>query len=391
MARISRLAALVTAAITAVAPVLAGAVPPASASPGPAGSGSANWPQFHYNAAHTGYNPLETTLGPANAPSLHLLWLASTANAGTGPGSVSIADGRAFLGGFGPPKLWAWNASTGALKWKRPTDDLNESTPAVGGGRVFIESNGGILYAFGAASGRELWTQSIGGASTSPALAKGVVYAAGSSTMNAFNAATGTLLWSVPLPSVVRSNPAVAAGRVFVATEGGGRNLVALDAATGAQLWARNVGAVQLASPAVSGGTVYQCSGSGLFAFWARHGFRRWFQPDACGSLDSSPAVANGVVYTSATGSPLRAFSAAAGSLLWSSSTPAGSDFAAAPAVANGVVYAAAAEGTIAAYDVATHDLLWTSPDLGLGESSPAVVNGVLYAADGAGLYAFGP
>lgn len=388
MALMSRLAVLASAAVTAAVPVLAG-LAPAAASPGPAGSGTAAWPQFHYNAAHTGYNPLETTLGPANAPGLHELWLASDASAGSGPGAVSIANGRAFLGGFSPPKLWVWNASTGAVLWKKLTDDLNESTPAVGDGRVFIESNGGILYAFGAASGHKLWTQSIGGAVTSPALVNGVVYAAGYFTMDAFDAASGSLLWSAPLPGLVRSNPAVAAGRVFVATEAAKRNLVALDAATGTALWSRTVGGVQLASPVVSGGTVYQCSAGELSAFGARSGTPRWSEPSNC-SLDATPAVANGVAYVSATGQPFAAYSASTGALLWTGGT-ADSTFAAAPAVANGVVYAAAGSGTIAAYDVSTHALLWTSPDLGLGESAPAVVNGILYAADGGGLYAFGP
>jgi outer membrane protein assembly factor BamB len=350
-------------------------------------SGAADWPQFHYNAARTGYNPLETILSPANAPSLHLLWTASTDDAGTGPGSVSIANGHAFLGGFSPGNLWSWNTSDGSFRWKAPVDNILESTPAVGSGRAFIESNAGTLYAFATATGAELWSQPTGGAVTSPALVNGVVYAEGRDDMNAYSAATGTLLWSTTVVGQVLSNPAVAGGQVFVSSES--RGLLALNAATGALLWARQIGSLQIASPAVGHGTVYQCSNRGLFAFGAPRGNRRWRAPGVC-SGDATPAVANGVVYTAAYPDVLRAFTASTGTLLWTGGT-VGTNFPAAPAVANGVVYAPAAAGTIAAYDTATHALLWTSPNLGLGESSPAVVNGRLYAADGAGLYAFGP
>jgi eukaryotic-like serine/threonine-protein kinase len=388
MKPVFRLAALGAAAVAAVSPVGVTAAHAATAPGGQAQAQSAAWPQFHYNAAHTGYNPRETILSPAAVPGLHLLWLASTHGAGTGPGSVSIRSGRAYLGGFSPPALWAWNATTGARRWKATTDDLMESTPAAGGSRVFVESNGGILYAFDGKTGATLWTQSIGGAATSPALVNNVVYAAGYFTMNAFDAATGALLWRTALPGVVTSNPAVASGRVFVATEASRRNLLALNAATGAVLWAKTVGGVQLASPAVRDGVLYQCSATGLFALGVAHGQQHWFQPAGC-SLDATPAIANGVIYTAPSQQPLRAFSASSGALLWSGGN-ADSVFAAAPAVADGVVYAAAGPGTIAAYDVTTHALLWTSPNLGLGESSPAVVNGRLYAADGKGLYAFG-
>ncbi len=350
-------------------------------------SAVASWPQFQYNAAHTGYNPLETTIGPGNVANLKLLWKASTGGAAAGIGGVSVTGGQAFLGTYSDATLRAWDTADGSLDWSAVTSGGLESTPAIGGGRAFVESNNGILYGFNAATGAELWSQSIGGAATSPALVKGVVYAAGYFTMHAYDAATGTPLWTATLPGLVRSAPAVAGGRVFVSTEVGGprdRNLVALNPSTGAVLWTKPVGQIQLASPIVGGNTVYLCSANGLYALYATHGYIRWSRPGGC-NMDTTPALAQGVLYTDSQASGVMAFSASTGALLWS----AGTGDNTAPTVANGVLYAPTGTGTIAAYDVTTHALFWTSPAHGF-YGPFAVVNGVLYAGGQDGLYAFG-
>jgi outer membrane protein assembly factor BamB len=80
--------------------------------------------------------------------------------------------------------------------------------------------------------------------------------------------------------------------------------------------------------------------------------------------------------------------SASTGALLWNASG-GGGDWP--PAVANGVLYVTASARTIQAYDVATHALLWTSPPTGSGESGPAVAGGVLYAGGDNGIYTFAP
>jgi eukaryotic-like serine/threonine-protein kinase len=59
------------------------------------------------------------------------------------------------------------------------------------------------------------------------------------------------------------------------------------------------------------------------------------------------------------------------------------------PAIADGVVYAGAANGTLAAIDLATGTLRWkysTGGALGIGESSPAVAGGAVYVGDLDGL-----
>ena len=63
----------------------------------------------------------------------------------------------------------------------------------------------------------------------------------------------------------------------------------------------------------------------------------------------------------------------------------AGSPIESSPAVAGGVVYTGSSSGDLHAIDLATGAVKWkylTNKDLGIGESSPAVANGVVYVGD---------
>ena len=99
----------------------------------------------------------------------------------------------------------------------------------------------------------------------------------------------------------------------------------------------------------------------------------------------SSPAVANGVVY-----SATYALDASTGDLLWSY-TAAGNYVSSSPAVANGVVYVGSNDGNVYALNVTTGALLWSYQTGNVVFSSPAVTNGVVYVGSGDGnVYAFG-
>ena len=126
------------------------------------------------------------------------------------------------------------------------------------------------------------------------------------------------------------------------------------------------------------------------------------------GSVHSSPAVANGVVYVGSTDGKLYALDAAgvtncSGSPktcapLWTATT--GGFVNSSPAVANGVVYIGSDDGKLYAFDAAgatncsgspkTCTPLWTATTGDSVTSSPAVANGVVYVGSQDGfLYAF--
>lgn len=113
--------------------------------------------------------------------------------------------------------------------------------------------------------------------------------------------------------------------------------------------------------------------------------------------VDSSPAVANGVVYVGSNDQKLYAFDASgsagcagmpkACAPLWSALT--GGGVVSSPAVVNGVVYVGSWDGNLYAFDAAgkasctgspkTCQPLWTASTGSLVDASPTVANGVVY------------
>jgi len=112
---------------------------------GPAFAVAADWMQFGYDAAHSGHNPLETMLGPANVAQL------ATAYSATLPSSVDSA----------------------------PVYKANVATPSGTRNLLFMLSKNGRVMAIDAADGHEVWHQSTSGpqpTTASPAIDPGGEY-----------------------------------------------------------------------------------------------------------------------------------------------------------------------------------------------------------------------
>src|SRR3990172_1513203 len=200
-----------------------------------------SWPQFRYSPAHTGFNPVESTLGAANVAGLRKVCSAGIQSSYASPAVVSgrvytagqkmvyavdartcatiwsaridsalvdtspaVAGDLLYIGSYEPrPMLHALDPATGATVWTAPLEGSANSSPAVEEGRVFIGTSRGNLYALDAATGATLWTKSTTATNTDgtphPVVANGVVYAAGGAAIKAFQASTGRQLWTARL------------------------------------------------------------------------------------------------------------------------------------------------------------------------------------------------
>jgi outer membrane protein assembly factor BamB len=109
-------------------------------------------------------------------------------------------------------------------------------------------------------------------------------------------------------------------------------------------------------------------------------GLRLKWSAQSDGRVDTSAAVANGVVYF-AGDSHLYAVRAATGTTLWSSALD--NAFFSEPAVAGGIVYTGSVNGNVYARDAATGKQVWTfTGPANTSANYPATVaNGVVYAA----------
>jgi outer membrane protein assembly factor BamB len=237
------------------------------------------------------------------------------------------------------------------------------------------------------------WNYTTGAAvGSSPAVFDGVVYIGSlDGNMYALNASTGAVEWTFNAGTSIGSSPAVANGMVYFASEDGSGgqagSIYALNATTGALVWFSKTGAFD-SSPEVANGVVYVASGhaeSSLYALNAATGSVDWTY--ATGEVTGSPAVAGGVVYVASFTGVVYALKAATGTLNWSYTIGVGIESS--PAVVNGVVYVGAFDGSIYALNAVAGTTKWAQTIGTTVESSPAVANGLVYVgSDNGKVYA---
>lgn len=175
---------------------------------------SVNWPEFRFDAAHTGCNPYETVLSTATVGNLAIKWQSNTASSSS---SSAVANGLVYVGTAGPQgSVYALSANNGNPKWIRQVGEDILTSPAVANGVVYVGTENGNLIALNAATGVILWNYQAGPRiRSSPTVANGVVYFGSyDSKVYALNAATGALLWNYQTTSVVEASPAVGNGVV---------------------------------------------------------------------------------------------------------------------------------------------------------------------------------
>jgi outer membrane protein assembly factor BamB len=119
-------------------------------------------------------------------------------------------------------------------------------------------------------------------------------------------------------------------------------------------------------------------AGGGIAAFNATTGVTIWTHLAAFHDCNLPcvhiPAVANGIVYDSISGSAL---DAATGASLWTAKTGFGSS----PTVADGIVWVDA-QSSVSAVNATSGAIVWTASVPTRGIAAPAVVNGTVYVAD---------
>ena len=264
------------------------------------GASGCYWLQFRFGPDHTGYNASENRVGLGNVSTLTQAWTGHTG--GVIGASPSIANGVAYVNSF-DNKLYAFDSAGNTNCSGIPKTCL------------------------------PLWTATIGGGGSSPAIANGVVYIVGSGfsgdILFAFDATGATNcaatpktclpLWSAALGGTGSASVTVANGVVYTGADFGPSNGVfaAFDASgitncsgspkTCSPLWTATTGAGVDSSAAVANGVVYVGSiDENVYAFDATGTTNCSGSPKKCsplwtgrtgGRVLSSPAVTNGVVY----------------------------------------------------------------------------------------------
>jgi eukaryotic-like serine/threonine-protein kinase len=178
--------------------------------------------------------------------------------------------------------VYAVNATNGNSLWNFTNIASVNSSPAVADGKVYVGSWDGTLYALNGTSGSQIWNYHLHSLNTT-------------SSIRIWNNTPTERQFSAIDAGAVSSSPAVAKGIVYVGTLDG--NLYAMNATNGDRLWNFTTGGWVVSSPAVVGGVIYFGSyDNNIYALNATNGKLMWNYTTG-GEVDSSPAVVNGILY----------------------------------------------------------------------------------------------
>ncbi len=234
------------------------------------------------------------------------------------------------------------------LKWAFSLGGVTDarSAPAVDGGRLFLGTSSGRVYALDARTGCVAWTAKVGGPVRSALVvgpagngARAAVYFGAGADAYALDAATGRQLWRVSLTkhaaAIITAAPLLHHGVLYFGVSSLEEllalmpkyscctfrgSVVALEADTGRRLW-RAYTIARAARPAKKSKAGEQTYGPSGAAVWSTPTFdpRRGAVYVATGDNYSHPAVV--------TSDAVLAFDAKTGRLLWSRQTTPGDAF----------------------------------------------------------------
>jgi outer membrane protein assembly factor BamB len=295
-------------------------------------------------------------------------------------------------------------------------------TLSVDGGRVFVPTVRGSLFALDATDGSPLWQRDPEPAEApnnqraysyyAPTVAGGTLYwayqtrfgPASQGLLTALDPATGAAIWESPMTGATMSDgaPAVAGGRVYVGNQTADR-VVAYDAADGTRQWVSSavLGGWQDGIPTAAGGRVFIGANNGLVARDGQTGADLWTYRSphpsqvSSGATPTAPAVAGDTVYMGFPSGAVTALDARTGAVRWDRLLP-GDTFLggvhSSPVVSGDTLFVGANNGRLYGLDLATGQPRWEYEIGAWVAAGPAVSGNTLVAGAWDGnLYAFTP
>jgi outer membrane protein assembly factor BamB len=218
--------------------------------------------------------------------------------------------------GSGRGRMVAMRLKTGKIVWSRAFNSRSESSPLVDHGKVYVGTEGGLLFSLSGTTGHVQWTYRAAGAiKGSPTLSGGNLYFGDyGGHVQAVRTSNGHKVWSTSSggnflrAGTFYATAAVAFGRVYIGSTDGRE--YSFSARDGKLAWAKQTGRYVYSSAAVqnvdgAGPTVFFGSYDGTcYALDARSGKTRWTRRTG-GKISGSPTIIGRTVYFSDLGKRL--------------------------------------------------------------------------------------
>ncbi|UED85779.1 PQQ-binding-like beta-propeller repeat protein [Streptomyces profundus] len=288
------------------------------------------------------------------------------------------------------PSLYALDAAEGSDRWRVPTDGWIYALSAERG-TVITASRGGLVQAWEAGNGEQLWE--LSGAQSdfesqdaAPVLRDGVVYAWGEGQLYVLEARTGSELWRYPVGDTsvtggvpVRVTP-TDQGVVYVAA---GSRVLALDAASGAERWRFDAPAAILCPPThqPAGGRdagLYFTDYLGtVYALDVSTGDDRWRIATESRQSTEPVVVSDGLVHLGS-GTAMYTLDAVSGTPRWRFA--AGEAIVGSPVVSDGRLHFGSEDHCLYTLDAVSGRLSWKLETGGAITGTPAASGGMVFA-----------
>jgi outer membrane protein assembly factor BamB len=297
--------------------------------------------------------------------------------------SPTVKNGLVYLASY-DRYVYAIDPEHGTTKWMTYTQNtIYTSTPLVANGMVYVGTFAGNVFAFDALTGHQKWMYTVQGPyvniGSSPVIKDSVLYIGSyDNNLYALNANNGSFIWQVKGGNPVLSSPALFNNTIYI---GFNFSLDAFDATTGSLLWTSFVdnSEVLSSSPTVSNGIVYIGAPHGnMFAFDANTGVQQWKVQLGTGTIASSPVVVNNTLFIGGGDGIIYAMDPLTGAIKWSNSIGNSKNIFSGPVVTvntiRNTVYSGTVDGDVVAIDASTGNTRWVKTIGARFTSSPCVI-----------------
>jgi outer membrane protein assembly factor BamB len=201
-----------------------------------------------------------------------------------------------------PDALVALNRTTGSEQWTATLPASNFSSPTLSNGTIYLGTRNGTVVAIDT-TGEQQWESNVGtGAivNTTPAVGGDRVFVgAENGGMYALHQENGSQLWNRQFSSPVRATPTYTGQSVLTVTTEG--TLIAIDPTSGEERWRQSRDVSTASSPAVANNTIYWAVENTLYALSGADGTEQWrFQTGGFSGLNNvapPPIRVGDVVY----------------------------------------------------------------------------------------------
>ena len=182
------------------------------------------------------------------------------------------------------------------LQWTFAADQSIWGIPVTDGQTIYFGTLGRRLYAVDAASGEQVWVQTLDGAILgSPVLdADGTLFVGTyGSLLYALDSASGDVLWSEAVSSWIWTGPTLAGDQLLVGDGNGDMQAFSLD--DGPALWTQSLNGMVIGSPTLTENSILVGTDAGTLYFIDRSGdnIRPFTVP---GQVHSTPLLIGGQV-----------------------------------------------------------------------------------------------